>query len=221
MPIIFSMPDPITAAVPAGVLSDDPGVWSVVFEDLFDTFDYNKWGKAGETHPTTGAQWNDLYGQMTGWDPSNVYVQGGNLHLRTTGSGSTWHGGMVHQKGIPGAAWDYGYFEAKIKPPLAMQNAFIAPFWMWTAGNKNFFTDIILEVDVCEEFMNNLPDEGEIIYSTIPVWDQGAATYLHPGNYREIGVDLGENWHTAAVHFRRGCGDDNPPRTHPGQVPEF
>lgn len=220
MPIVFCRPDIIIpSGLPAAVLSADPGVWEMVFEDNFDTFDYDNWGKAGEAHPTTGDVWTDLYGDlpgggkaMTGWDPSNVYVSGGQLHLRVTGSGNVWTGGMVHQRSLPGRGWKYGYFEARVLHPVAVQNAFTAPLWAmpqvpqqyWSTAPYGFNSPWPAsgEIDAWECFMNNLPDEGEIIYSNLIFLKNSQYTNVGGQNtYREPGIPLSSAYRDIGFHW--------------------
>lgn len=210
---------PVQPTPPQAVLTADPGSWSLVFEDTFENgFDYNNWAKAGEAHPVTGVNWGDLYPNgtyMTDWLPSNVYVSGNQLHLRVTGAGTTWHGGMIHQFNMNGRGWKYGYFEVKFKTPSATQNGFTAPFWMlpqyprqyWSGGGIEGVDASGVpwpdsgEIDVTEQFMVNLPDEGEIAYSTLVYKKNGVLTYSHPGDYRVIGTPLENDWHTLAIHW--------------------
>lgn len=190
------------ADVPASVIAADPGTWVVAFEDTFSaaTLDYAKWGKAGESHPTTGVNWSDLYGTMHGWDPSNVFIRDGQLVLRVTKrTDGTWYGGMVHQSAIANMGWDYFYAEVRLMTPTAVQNAFTAPFWMWPQTPYDFFADQVLEIDVLEQFMVNLPDEGEIGYSKGIAWDASAPNFGANKTYRDTGVAHAGIWHTYGV----------------------
>ena len=207
-------------APPSSVTSADPGTWALVFEDNFETFDYAKWAKSGEAHPTTGFVWTDLYPgfdpHMHGWLPENVYVSGGQLHLRITKVGSEWYGGMVHQFKISNTGWKYGYFEVRFKPPPAVKNGFTAPFWMlpqfprqyWSGGGDEALGTALGvpwpdsgEIDVVEQFFRNLPDEAEIAYSNATSRQNGVLTEVEFDDYRTIGEALEDDYHSFGCHW--------------------
>lgn len=202
-------PTPVTAAPPAAVTQADPGVWSLVFEDDFTNgLDFAKWSRAGETGPVSGDLWTDKYGAMDAWEPNNVFVRDNKLVLRTTKAGGLWNGGMVHQRGL-NLGWTYGYFEVKWKPPVILQNAFLAPFWMMHKDVVYGWWPNSGEIDVAEIFGHNLPNESEIIYSTLVYRKNDVLTYGYPGNYREIGVALSGGYHISGLHWFRNPNNAN------------
>ena len=135
---------------PAGVVSGTrgstlpqpfgaPGSWQMVLDDEFSgsALDTTKWSTgwlgSGVTPPVNSSE-KDCY------DPAEVAVTGGSLHLTAVGSPCTVRGatypyrsGMVNSDGK--AQFSYGYFEARIFLPGSGGSIYNWPAF-WTDGQS-------------------------------------------------------------------------------------
>jgi beta-glucanase (GH16 family) len=107
------------------------GSWELLstFSDEFETEDLN--GAKWDWQPPSWGTWS--------WDPANVFVQRGILHLRMRhephrrgGEQLFYKSGILRSR----AKITYGYFEARIKGCALFPGACPA-FWMYSEGRKS------------------------------------------------------------------------------------
>ena len=173
---------------------------TVIFRDDFDgtSLDTTKWntkyafcGSGCCSLPSNGEQ--ECY------DPGQVQVYGGALHLVGTPqaqvNGLPYGSGMISSGGADGSSpkfdFQYGYFEARVKIPSG-QGLWPA---FWTGNSDGSWPP---EIDVME-ILGNAPDTwyGTVHYSTAQQQNNGDGTSW-------VGPDFSQDWHSFGVDWEPG-----------------
>lgn len=138
--LVFILPSLLgCTAGETNLWADDDYGWMLIWEDDFDSFDYDRWRKADHTFARNLARFN----------PDNVIIQDGILTLRLTGEpqeGRDFSGAEYRTR----ETYSFGRYETRMK--AARGNGIVSSFFTYEdeGGRLN-------EIDI--EFRGNNPDE--------------------------------------------------------------
>lgn len=177
---------------PTTALADPPGDgWTLVFSDDFNgtTLNKNKWSTCYWWGDGRNGCANGGSGDMQWYQPDDVFVNNGLLHLRAQKrkiNGYEYTSGMIssHDK----FAFQYGYVEMRAKMPKG--RGFWTTFWLGSQAKK-----WPPEIDI-SEYLGSQPNNTHMtVHYSTPTKRHDSSS----GWY--IGPDFSANYHTYAVEW--------------------